>query len=168
MDLFRIFYHESKNIKTNNISILFIIILFGILTYLLIHFDNLYYLNMQYNKFPPNFSFLTMNIVAFCVLFSLRKAILKVVKLNIFNYLYKTFALYGYTIYLYQPFCFYAAKIIFLKLNIDTFLYSHKLIGVITYFIVVLLLSFITAHLFGNIQTFSTKLVRYKPNKHIT
>lgn len=161
-----IFYHEYKNKKSSDIKILLLMITFGLLTYFLIHTDNNYHMNMQTNKFPPNFAFLTMNITAVCILFLLRRFILKIVTLNIFTFLYKTFANYGYTIYLYQPFCFYAAKILFIKLNIESFLYTHKLIGVLSYFFVVLLLSFIPAYLFGRIETLSSNLFKYKTSKH--
>lgn len=113
------YYPKFKNKPLKFYQSIFISVLsFAIVLYLI---KNGYYRSdMQFNKFPPNMLFLFFTISWFFILVSFRKIFVKVGNLKFISNLVSSYASYGYTYYLYQPFSFLAANIVLfniLKLN---------------------------------------------------
>lgn len=145
-------YYEQMKEKPIKIPyrLLLSVIAWGI-TYLLIQYKD-YSIDMQYNKFPPNTAFLFMSIGTFSLLTILKDLLLWSAKLLPVEKLLITYSNYGYSIYLYHPFAFLFLGNIFVTTGKLPFLFEHPIVGVISYFILALLICIPLGKTLGKIE----------------
>ncbi|WP_376769390.1 acyltransferase family protein [Paenibacillus germinis] len=155
-----IFYSEFKQSPWPRT----LIVLTGLITIFLIIFlifKMQYPINMQSNKFPPNLAFLMLNIGYLCLFSLLKNYIVRLLSLSIINTVIKTFATYGYTIYLYHPFVFLTVMTYISKFNYSQKLLEHQYISTLLLFIVITLISMLLPKFFGWLE----KPIKIETNK---
>lgn len=116
-----------------------------------------YILDMQLNKFPPNFAFLLFSIIALCILNMFTSVFNKMVEIKGINKIIRIFSKSGYTIYLYQPIYYLLMDYLFNKLCIYVLLAQYKSILFLVSFIFIILVSIIVAKILGKIETIQYK-----------
>jgi peptidoglycan/LPS O-acetylase OafA/YrhL len=146
------YYQLFKKLKFNRNYLLIIAVFFAIL---MIPFIAQYKLNMQNNKFPPNFMFLLFTSCWFCLLVYAKDLILKIASIKIFAKIITIYSTYGYTLYLYQTFSFLALLYLIIGVFKIQDLQRHNVIGTLLSSIFVILFSLIFPFLFGWAENFN-------------
>lgn len=109
------FYNKLKSIDINlKIKVLTIIVLTLIL--FLLGITDRYTLDMQFNKFPPNFIFLIYSMTMLSIIYILKPYLLKLDNITLINNFIGLYSKYGFTLYLYQPFTYLLIYPIYLNM----------------------------------------------------
>lgn len=98
------FFYRSYNFKKNikNHILLIIICLIN-----LFYLRNMYSLDMQLNKFPPNFYFFIYTFLIFNISLFFKDIFIKIIeKIKIIEFITRFYAKYNYTLYLFHPFVY--------------------------------------------------------------
>lgn len=145
------FYNKLKEIKISKLSNLIIITLMSAILIYLISKDQ-FVMDMQKNKFPPNFIFLIYTIIAFNLLYILRDYILNIGKIKCINRLVNQYSTYGFTLYLYHPFTYLLVRPIYIYLFDISENIIYKIIMVLINTVLVIYLNLIFARSFGKFE----------------
>ena len=126
-----------------------------ILTYLYV--QQIFTLDMQVNKFPPNVMFLLYNAfwIPIIYIFSqqINNFLIFTCKFKLWAWIFQQFKDNCYTIFLYQPISFIAAYIILRNwLVLEQFFILHEFIGIIIYLITAIIISAILGKFFGRFE----------------
>jgi hypothetical protein len=118
-------------------------------------------LDMQTNKFPPNFIFLLYTFSALNIMYILSDYIVKIIKWlkqnSIFDWIFKQYTEYGMTIYLFQSFTF-----LFLRYVLNPVFDAMSINGSILQFFIYLLLSILLSAILGKIFSWCEKINIFK------
>lgn len=148
------FYKYLKTIVIKKRFLFATLILSVAITILLFNVDYYSY-NMQQNKFPPNFIFLTFNIGAISLFLLVKDLLRKIIELFKLKDLFIKFGKNSYTVYLYQPFAFLIGGMILKLLHLN--FHSVDIVGFLFYFSVVLICSNLFINIFQKIESFNFK-----------
>lgn len=152
------FYLDFKNGRFKNRYLLII----SIVSYVAVYFltRDMYEVDMQVNKFPPNFSFFMFSLGNMSLLLLLKDYIFLLAnKLRITN-MFVVLGKKSYTVYLYQSFSFLLAVMILNVFQIS--LNDHDILGVLYFMVVNILCAYVNIRIFGKVEQikFDTLLTR--------
>lgn len=146
------FYKEYKTIEIKPIiNVVISTLLVSIV--IILALQKGYTIDMQKNKFPPNFIFLIYMMAMFSILYMFRKIILKLSDIKGLNKTIQIYAKHGFTLYLYQPFTYLLIYPIYLNVICLSESIIYKTIITIISMILIVLTNIVFANLFGKLES---------------
>ena len=121
-------------------------------------------LNMQNNKFPPNYIFLAYSLGAMTIILSLSSIISKfdtfICKNKFFNFILSPYHNHSLSIFLYQTVAFFSFDRFIQGMGILPFLYGKSILFLLVSLIVLIPLCSLFARVFSFFENLSTKFIK--------
>ena len=149
------FFYDKINFESVNGKKKHLLIGGGIVIAMLIsNRVNLSILNMQLNKFPPNYLFMiysiaVMNILYYLAPFMISRAKQLLSKSIFWQKMLEVYNTKGYTIYLYHPLSFILVDAFLYTIDPNIYLRKYPLLRSLIYFVAVILINPVWAKVFG-------------------